>query len=233
MYNDFDRRPQNTGNSTGNSTGGYTSGGSNAGNGNSSIGGNSSSGGSRNRGDRSDRAERGERGERRGVPLSELDPSLTAISHKVIGCARDVHMSLGPGYEPSVYREALKQEMTAQGIPFAINHPFCVQYKGVAVGSITADLFIANRFVVSVAAVAGEIGSAERHQLRSVLRSGDLELGLIINFAGRLLKDGLVRVLNPDKIAYLKNQHSDGPVESSDAIAAGNEEVYDPDATGR
>jgi GxxExxY protein len=224
MYNDFERRPNNSGNSSSGYNGGGNGGGS-SGNSNSN-----SSGGSRNRADRSDRPERGER---RGVPLSELDPNLTAISHKVIGCARDVHMSLGPGYEPSVYREALKNEMTAQGIPFAVNHPFTVQYKGQTVGSISADLFIADRFVVSVAAVAGEIGSAERHQLRSVLRSGDLELGLIINFAGRLLKDGLVRVLNPDKIAYLKNQQPDGAVESIDAITATGDEAYDPDAAGR
>jgi GxxExxY protein len=177
-------------------------------------------------GQRGDRADRGERSDRRGVPLSELDPNLTGISHKVIGCARDVHMSLGPGYEPAVYREALKQEMTAQGITFKTNHPFTVHYKGQPVGHATADLFIADRFVVTVAAVSGEIGSGERAQLRSVLRSGDLELGLIINFAGRLLKDGLVRVLNPDKIAYLKNQHGE-PVE---AVV---DEAFDPDAAGR
>ena len=231
MYNDFDRRPP----ISGSGGGGYAGGGSGGSNG--SGGGSSNGGGGRNRGDRSDRGERGERGERRGVPLSELDPSLTAISHRVIGCARDVHMSMGPGYEPSVYREALKHEMSAQGIAFAVNHAFSVQYKGVTVGSIAADLFIADRFVVSVAAIAGEIGSAERHQLRSVLRSGDLELGLIINFAGRLLKDGLVRVLNPDKIAYLKNQQTDsvtdGAAESMDAIVTPGEDVYDPDAAGR
>lgn len=152
----------------------------------------------------------GSGGRGRGVPLSELDPALTAVSHKVIGCARDVHMGLGPGYEADVYSQAMQAEMTAQGVSFKVGHPFEVKYKGQTVGRAVADLYIADRFVLHVMAKPGEVGSYERAQLRAVLKAADLELGLIINFAGRLVKDGLVRVLNPDKIAMLKGTGSDG-----------------------
>lgn len=153
----------------------------------------------------------------RGMPLSELDPQLTATSHKVIGCARDVHMALGPGFDREAYFKALQTELTAQGIEFKANHALDVRYKGQVVGHATADLFIAGRFIVTVAAVPGEVGSYERTVLRAQLRAADVELGLIINFAGRLLKDGLVRVLNPDKLQAMRG-HAEG---------AGGDEGYD------
>lgn len=140
--------------------------------------------------------------ERRGIPLSELDPALTSISHKVIGCARDVHMSLGSGYSEAVYLEALKNELTAQGVPFKMAHAIPVKYKEAVVGQTIADLYIATEhpFVVEVMAEPREVSSGDRSGLRAQLKAADLTLGLIINFAGRLLKDGLVRVLNVDKI---------------------------------
>ncbi len=140
----------------------------------------------------------------RGMPLSELDPTLTGASHKLIGCARDVHMALGPGYDRQVYLEALKAEMAAQGIVFQAAHHFPVTYKGQPVGQAVPDLFVSERFLVNVLASPGEVGGFERAQLRAQLKAADLELGLIINFAGRLLKDGLVRVLNLDKIQAMK-----------------------------
>jgi hypothetical protein len=73
-----------------------------------------------------------------------------------------------------------------------------------------ADLFIAERFLVTVLAKPGEVGSYERAQLRAQLRAADVELGLIINFAGRLLKDGLVRVLNPDKLNIQRGHAGEG-----------------------
>jgi hypothetical protein len=38
----------------------------------------------------------GDRGERRGMPLSELDPTLTDMSRRVIGCAIEVHKASDP-----------------------------------------------------------------------------------------------------------------------------------------
>ncbi|MBX3379888.1 MAG: GxxExxY protein [Phycisphaeraceae bacterium] len=143
-------------------------------------------------------------GQRRGIPLSELDPTLTSISHKVIGCARDVHIALGGGYDESTYMTALQQEMRAQGVNFKHNHSIPVKYKDQVVGHSICDLFIEDRFIVDVMARYGEVSGAERSVLRAQLKAADLELGLIINFAGRLLKDGLVRVLNVDKINAAK-----------------------------
>lgn len=138
------------------------------------------------------------------MPLSELDPNLTDMSRRVIGCAIEVHKALGPGFDESCYINALKTEMTKAGLKFKLNHAFDVVYAGEKVGSATADLYVEDRFVVDLMARPGEIGSYERSTVRAQLRAADLELGLIINFCERRLKDGLVRVLNPDKLNAMR-----------------------------
>lgn len=165
-------------------------------------------GGGGGRGDRRDfrgGPERGnERGPRRGTPLSELDPALTEISRKVIGCAIEVHMELGPGYAEEVYLNALKMELDAQQVAYRVGHSFEVYFDEKVVGTTVADLWVADRFIVELLARPGEIGSFERNTLRAQLRAADVELGLIINFGERRLKDGLVRVLNPDKLNEMR-----------------------------
>ncbi len=155
----------------------------------------------------SDRGHQGGRGEghrRRGVPLSDLDPALTEISRRVIGCAIEVHKELGPGYSEEVYTNSLKHELDREGIKYSQNHAFDVYYDEAKVGTAVADLYINERFIVDVMAFHGEIGSEPRAVVRAQLRAADQELALIINFGERRLKDGLVRVLNPDKIASLQ-----------------------------
>ncbi len=153
------------------------------------------------------------RGERRGTPLTDLDPALTEVSRKVIGFAIEVHMALGPGFDESVYTAALRHELDAAGIAHKASQNLVVKYKGVAVGETLADLYVDNRFLVEVMARPGEIGGYERAALRSRLRVADVELGLIINFGERRLKDGLVRVLNPDKLNANRGEGAEGEEE--------------------
>lgn len=135
-----------------------------------------------------------------GVSLSELDPALTRASHRVIGAARDVHVALGPGHAQETYQRALLAELAALGITAKSDVPLAVLYKGLEVGTITAPLLIEERFVVQVLGQAREVTPGQRLAMRAVLRAGGLELGLIMNFGHRLLKDGLVRVINLDKL---------------------------------
>ncbi|MFI4871892.1 MAG: GxxExxY protein [Phycisphaerales bacterium JB061] len=137
---------------------------------------------------------------RRGLPLSELDPALTEKSRKVIGGAIEVHKALGPGFSREIYMNALKIELEAAGLEFEMDAEFEVVYKDNDLGGVAIDCFVEERFAVEILARPGQIGSLERLALRSKLRAADVELGLIINFSERRLKDGLVRVLNPDKL---------------------------------
>lgn len=147
---------------------------------------------------------------RPAVPTEDLDPQLTDVSRRVIGFAIDVHKALGPGFDREVYETALTQELEGAGISFRLHHTTPVQYKGRDVGTHKVGLLVDDRFAVEVMSVAREIDGLDRTRLRAQLRAADLELGLIINFGERRLKDGLVRVLNPDKLNAMRGDHDDG-----------------------
>lgn len=147
---------------------------------------------------------------RRGTPLADLDPALTEVSRKLIGCAIEVHKTLGPGFAEDIYLRALQAELEALGVAFKAGHKVPVMYRGQQIGERAADMLIDNRFIVELMAERSEIGGFERASLRALLRAADLELGLIINFAERRLKDGLVRVLNPDKLNAMRGESGEG-----------------------
>lgn len=146
---------------------------------------------------------------RPAIRNEDLDPALTEVSRKVIGCAIEVHTALGPGFSQDVYINALSRDLNELGVKHSLHHNFPVHYRGQEVGKHAVSLFVDSRFVVQVVVDPSEVGGFERTALRSQLRAADLELGLIINFARRRLKDGgLVRVLNPDKLGPMRG-HED------------------------
>lgn len=149
-------------------------------------------------------------GRRPTLRNDELDPALTEVSRKVIGCAIEIHKALGAGFDVPVYEAALSNELGEADVHHEVGHVFSVEYNGKEVGQFRAGLYVGDRFIVTVLADECEVGGFERSALRSQLRAADLELGLIINFARRRLKDGgLVRVLNPDKLDELRGVHHD------------------------
>lgn len=153
---------------------------------------------------------------RAATPLEDLDPELTSVSRTVIGAAIDVHKALGPGFGKSVYQNALCMELDAQGVPYKVEHRVPIQYKGKEVGEHTLNLYVNERFAVELLAEHRAIDGVDRTTLRAQLRAADLELGLIINFGERRLKDGLVRVLNPDKLNAMRGDSGGGYDDVSD-----------------
>lgn len=157
----------------------------------------------------------GDRG-RRATPLSDLDPAVTEVSRKVIGAAIEVHKALGPGFPIEVYRNALGKAVKAEGVEPNFDEVFEVEYDDEVVGEVKVDMFAGEAFLVKLMAEHREIGVQERAELRAQLRAADLELGLIINFGERRLKDGLVRVLNPDKLNARHDDDDDDEYEDDD-----------------
>jgi GxxExxY protein len=117
------------------------------------------------------------------------------LTGRIIGAAIAVHRELGPGKLESVYERALAIELHAQRMPFRTQVPIPMLYRGESVGDFFADLIVDRKVLVELKAVDA-LRSVHRAQVLSYLRATGLELGLLINFNVRVLKDGVRRLIH-------------------------------------
>ena len=59
--------------------------------------------------------------------MYEHDP----LTYTIVGCAIEVHRTLGPGLLESAYEQCLARELTLANIEFQVQAPLPVEYKGV------------------------------------------------------------------------------------------------------
>jgi GxxExxY protein len=126
----------------------------------------------------------------RPEPSIELDD----LARAVIGAAIEVHYHLGPGYLESVYQRALATELTLRRVPFQAQLLVEVPYKNAIAGEAILDFLVADALVVELKAV-DQLIEIHRAQVISYLKAGNFQLGLLINFNVKLLKDGVRRII--------------------------------------
>jgi GxxExxY protein len=115
------------------------------------------------------------------------------LTEKVIGCAIEVHRTLGPGLLESTYEECLCHELSLAGIPFTRQVPMPVLYKEVKLDcGYRLDVLVDEQVVVEVKSMDAILPVHEA-QLLTYMKLGGLHTGLILNFNVPLLKDGITR----------------------------------------
>jgi GxxExxY protein len=115
------------------------------------------------------------------------------LSHRVIGCALEVHRVLGPGLLESTYEQCLAHELRLAGISFKLKHPMPVEYKGVKLDcGYRVDLLVEDRLIVEIKAVE-EVKGIHQAQLLTYMKLAGAKVGLLINFNVKLLRDGIQR----------------------------------------
>ncbi len=115
------------------------------------------------------------------------------LTRNIVGAAIDVHRELGPGLLESVYEECLAFELTQRGLAFARQAPLPLTYKGMSLDSnLRLDLVVEDVVVVELKSVEAILPIHEA-QLLTYLRLTRCEVGLLINFNVRVLKNGIVR----------------------------------------
>jgi GxxExxY protein len=121
--------------------------------------------------------------------MKEQEEKRDSLTYAIIGAAIEVHRALGPGFPESVYEQALCVELRTRSIPYTRQAKINVHYKGELVGSGRIDLLIKDSIIVELKAVDA-ISPIHITQVLSYLRMTQYDLGLIINFNVRVLKDG-------------------------------------------
>ncbi len=122
---------------------------------------------------------------------------VNQISGIVVDAAIEVHRTLGgPGLLESVYEEALAWELTERGLIVERQKEVAISYKGKILASpLRIDLLVDELVIVECKATITYNPIFEAQTL-TYLRLTGLEVGLVINFGERLVKNGIRRVFN-------------------------------------
>jgi len=131
--------------------------------------------------------------------MSTTEPDLEVkrlnyITERVIGCAIEVHRSLGPGLLERIYEEAMCLEMDKRRVTFVRQATYPVQYKGTLIGEHRIDLVVEDAIVVELKSVE-KLDAVYTAQVLTYLKCTGLRVGLLINFNGRLLRTGIRRFI--------------------------------------
>ncbi len=118
------------------------------------------------------------------------------ISHKIIGCAIEVHRQLGPGLLESAYQECLYYELCQHGLIVEREKPMPIIYKEVKLDhGYRMDLLVENKVVIELKTVEA-LTDVHTAQMLTYLKLGNYKLGLLINFHVNILKHGIKRLVN-------------------------------------
>ncbi len=65
-----------------------------------------------------------------------------ALTHKIIGCAMNVHSTLGNGFQEVIYQRALAIEMQKNKLEFQKEMEMKIFYDGIDIGTRRVDFFL-------------------------------------------------------------------------------------------
>ena len=118
------------------------------------------------------------------------------VAERVIGCAIEVHRTVGPGLLESAYEVCLEKEFKQNNVSYARQVAVPVSYKGVDLEcGYRLDFVVENELVVEVKSVECLL-PVHKAQALTYLKLTGLPQGLLINFNVPLLKNGVCSVVN-------------------------------------
>ena len=122
--------------------------------------------------------------------------TIDSLSYKVIGCAMEVHNTLGPGLLETAYEKALIHELRLKGLTVTSQVPVDMNYKGVNLGEgLRLDLLVEDSLIIELKSVEG-LKPIHYKQLLTYLKLTNKRIGLLINFKVDNLREGIKRVIN-------------------------------------
>lgn len=121
---------------------------------------------------------------------------INQITHRILNADYKIHTELGPGLLESAYEHCLAYELRQDGLFVETQKPLPLVYKEVKLEcGYRVDLFVENEVVVEIKATEG-INDLHLAQTLTYLKLLNKEIGLILNFNVKSLKQGIKRVIN-------------------------------------
>ena len=118
------------------------------------------------------------------------------ITGAVIDEAMRLHRELGPGLLESVYETILEKMLIKRGLAVERQKRVVFEYAGMTFDDgLRIDLLVEGCVVVELKSVE-ELAPVHGKQVLTYLKLMKLPVGLLINFGGATLKEGLRRIVN-------------------------------------
>ena len=113
--------------------------------------------------------------------------SFEDITYKIIGCAMQVHNTLGNGFQEVIYQRCLAIEFEKAGLVFAREVEQSIYYDDIEVGRRRADFIVENKVVLELKALIN-LEDVHLAQAKNYVVAYDFEVGLLINFGAKSLQ---------------------------------------------
>jgi iron complex transport system substrate-binding protein len=121
---------------------------------------------------------------------------IDEVSGAVLDVALRLHRDLGPGLLETVYEVLLAARLEQLGYTVLRQEPISIEFEGIRFeAAFRADLIVDRRLIVEVKSIE-RLSSVHGKQLLTYLRLTKQPVGLLINFGGETLKEGVRRIVN-------------------------------------
>ncbi len=116
--------------------------------------------------------------------------TMQELTKAVIGMAMEIHRTLGPGFNESIYHRSLEVELATAGLNFESKVHLDVFYKTKLVGKFEADMIVNTmnmRLLIELKSCEA-ILKAHEAQTVNYLTATNIDDGLILNFGAKSLQ---------------------------------------------
>lgn len=110
-----------------------------------------------------------------------------ALTRRIIGCAMQVHRTLGNGFQEVIYQRALSIEFELDNLRFAREQEMSIFYRDQAIGSRRVDFFVEDSIMVEIKATT-KLEDVHLAQALNYLECYKIHIGLLLNFGQRSLE---------------------------------------------
>ena len=118
--------------------------------------------------------------------IERNENEINTLTHKIIGCAMQVHRTMGNGFQEVIYQRALAIEFAYQGLEFAREMEMDLFYREQHIGTRRVDFFVEGKVMVEIKAIE-KIEDVHKAQAINYCEAYQIADGLLINFGSKSL----------------------------------------------
>lgn len=118
--------------------------------------------------------------------MTRNEEEINTLTHKIIGCAMQVHRTMGNGFQEVIYQRALAIELAFQGLEFVREMEMDLFYREQHIGTRRVDFFVEGKVMVEIKAIE-KLEDVHKAQAINYCEAYKIADGLLINFGSRSL----------------------------------------------